>query len=344
MTINLKSTPVPSLVKLSLRILTKINRRLVRAMDHIASLPAQVVWRLFDLSFIENNLLYPRYQHALKSHAAQSLDLDENDKNIVKELEQTGICITSLEALGLPNTADFLKDAQSITLALRDNASLVGSDRHEIHATRAQLLSHPAIFCWGLDERLLAIVERYLGLPVAYDGASCFLSPPNGKEVGARAWHRDREDRRMVKIGIYLSDVDEDSGPFQCLPPDLNFKVGRSIQYRYQPILDHEMRQLFPKAAVNERLSFPGRAGTVIFVDTARSFHRGKPPTYRPRAAVFFSYFSRRPWHPFFCQRTPTTQREARLLTQHLSAHQQSCVSWQKDLPNILKWIPKSHI
>ncbi len=344
MTIDLKTTYIHRLMQLSSRILAKINRRLARAADHIVSLPAQVAWRLSKFSFIEKNILYPQYQKALNSHAAQFLDLDDNDKNIVKELERTGICITSLEALGLPHTANFLNDAQSITSALKDKASLASCDRHEIHASKAQLLSHPAIFCWGLNERLLAIVERYLGLSVAYDGASCFLSPANGKEVGARAWHRDREDRRMVKICVYLSDVDEDSGPFQCLPPDLNSKVDHSIKYRYQPILDKEMQQFFPKAALKERISFPGRSGTVIFVDTARFFHRGKPPTHRPRAAVFFSYFSRRPWHPFFCQRTPTTHQEACLLTQHLSAHEQSCVSWQKDLPNILKWIPKSRI
>jgi hypothetical protein len=344
MTIDLKTTPIPRLIQISPRILTKINRRLIRAIDQIASLPAQLAWGLSKLSFIEANILYPRYQKALKSHAIQPLHLDDQDKNIVQALEHKGICITSLEALGLPNTAAFLKDAQSITVALQDNASLSSGDRHEIHASKAQLLSHPAIFCWGLNERLLAIVEQYLGLPVAYDGTSCFLSAANGKEFGARAWHRDREDRRMVKICIYLSDVDEDSGPFQCLPPELNAQVCKSIKHRYQPILNQEMQQFFPEAVAAEQISFSGQAGTVIFVDTAQFYHRGKPPTHKPRAAVFFSYFSRRPWHPFFCQRTPIVQQEAHALTQHLPEDQQACVSWQKDLPNIVKWIPKSRI
>jgi Phytanoyl-CoA dioxygenase (PhyH) len=344
MTIDLKTTPVPRLIQISSRILTKINRRLIRAIDQIASLPAQLAWGLSKLSFIEANILYPRYQKALKSHAIQPLHVDDQDKNIVQELERKGICITSLEALGLPNTAAFLKDAQSITVALQDSASCADGDRHEIHASKAQLLSHPAIFCWGLNERLLGIVERYLGLPVAYDGASCFLSVANGKEFGARAWHRDREDRRMVKICIYLSDVDEDSGPFQCLPPELNAKVCHETKHRYQPILDQEMQQFSPSEGDQERIGFSGRAGTVIFVDTARLYHRGKPPTRRPRTAVFFSYFSCRPWHPFFCQRTPIPQQQAHILTQHLSEHQQACASWQKDLPNIAKWIPRSRI
>lgn len=344
MTIDLKTPLLSRSIQISPRILTKINRRIGRAIDQMASLPAQVAWGLSTLSFIEEHVLYPRYQQALKFHKIQSLDLDDNDKKIVKELEKTGVCITSLEALGLPNTADFLNDAQAIILDLQDNASRSSGDRHEVHASKAQLLSHPAIFCWGLNERLLGIVEQYLGLPVAYDGASCFVSVANGKEFGARAWHRDREDRRMVKICIYLSDVDEDSGPFQCLPPELNSKVCHAVKHRYQPILNQEMQQFSPSEADQERIGFSGRAGTVIFVDTARLYHRGKPPTGRPRTAVFFSYFSRRPWHPFFCQRTPITQPEAHLLTQRLSAHQQSCVSWQKDLPNIAKWIPKSRI
>jgi hypothetical protein len=344
MKVDTELTPTAPLKPLHPSIKTKINKRLLRKSHQIASLPAHITWSLSKLPIIEKSILFPLYQKALKSHKSKSIYLSKSDWEIIQELERSGIYITSLEALGLPATSDFLENAEKIKLELKNMASLSRNNDHEVHASKAQLMSHSEIFCWGLNERLLDIIEQYLGLPVAYDGASCFLSIPNGKEIGARSWHRDREDRRMIKICIYLSDVDETSGPFQCLPPDVNSKVCNSIKYRYKPILDKEMEQFFSNPGIKEQISISGAAGTVIFVDTARFYHRGKPPIQSSRTAVFFSYFSRCPWHPFFCQRTPISHKEALLLTQNLSKHQQACATWTQDLPNIIKWIPKSRI
>jgi hypothetical protein len=104
------------------------------------------------------------------------------------------------------------------------------------------------------------------------------------------------------------------------------------------------MEQFSADSNIQEWVSCIGKTGTVIFVDTARFYHRGKPPTQSPRTAVFFSYFSYRPWHPFFCQRTPLTHKNTSLLTHHLSASQRACVNWQENLPRMARWIPKSRI
>jgi hypothetical protein len=344
MTVYIRIIRTTRWIEFSASILNKINRRITRAVDRIASLPAQIIWRLSKVSVIENSLLYPRYQKALEFHKNQLSILDKTDAAIVAELEQTGLHITSLEALGLSNTAEFFEQAQHLTSELKHQASLLKYDSHEVHALKAQLIRHSAISCWGLNERLLKIVEQYLGLPVAYDGASCFLSISNGKEIGARAWHRDREDRRMLKVCVYLSEVNEGSGPLQCLAPDLNSRLCDSIKHRYKSISNEEMEQFYSESASKERVSLLGQAGTVIFIDTARFYHRGKPPTQETRSAIFFSYFSRRPWYPFFCQRTPLSQKEACFLTQNLSVEQRACVNWHKDLPTSVRWIPKSRI
>lgn len=343
MAIQIKSTRAIRLIELSAIILLKVKRRLTRAIAHLASLPAQITWGLSKSAFVEDNFLTPRYQKALDCHQSQLPILEKSDERIVEELEKTGLCITSLSDLCLPKTTDFFKAAQHIALDLKKTAASPGYNNHEVHASKNQLIHHSEIFYWGLNERLLKIVECYLGLPVAYDGASCFLSVPNGKEIGARAWHRDREDRRMVKVCVYLSDVDEESGPFQCLEPDFNTQVCNAIKYRYKSVSDREMEQ-FSASRTQEWVSCTGKGGTIIFVDTARFYHRGKPPTQKQRTAVFFSYFSRRPWHPFFCQRTPLTQKETRLFDPNLSASQRACANWQETLPAIAQWIPKSRI
>jgi hypothetical protein len=49
-------------------------------------------------------------------------------------------------------------------------------------------------------------------LPVAYDGASVNYTVADGREVSTRRWHRDWEDRRMLKVAVCLNDVGHGGG------------------------------------------------------------------------------------------------------------------------------------
>jgi hypothetical protein len=90
--------------------------------------------------------------------------------------------------------------------------------------------------------------------------------------------------------------------------------------------------------------SCTGKAGTVIFSDTARYYHRGKPPLERDRAAIFFSYFSQRPKNPFFCGRSPLSDRQLAQLAEPLPPHLQDCITWKQRLPGIGRYIPKNRV
>jgi hypothetical protein len=104
------------------------------------------------------------------------------------------------------------------------------------------------------------------------------------------------------------------------------------------------MEKLVPTDASDWLTNCTGSAGTVIFVDTAMYYHRGKPPTRQNRSAIFFSYFSRRPKHPFFCERSPFSRKDLYRLAKGLPAHQQACVYWKDSLPSAVKLIPKNRI
>jgi hypothetical protein len=80
-----------------------------------------------------------------------------------------------------------------------------------------RVFRYPSIYLLGLQDRLLDIAENYVGLPPAYDGVTINYTVADGREVSTRKWHRDWEDRRMLKVAVYLHDVDEDAGPFQMI-------------------------------------------------------------------------------------------------------------------------------
>jgi hypothetical protein len=330
-------------------IIRKIIKRLSRYFAHVVSLPAQIVWGLTKSNYIDKLFFLPCYYQAIAVHKSQLPILEWQDQQIVNTLESEGIYMTSVASLNLPNSVEFMKAAQHITQRLQEKNTHLSkhfpSEKfYEVHATKTQLINHIDLIAWSLNQRLLNIVEAYLKLPVAYDGAACFLSVSNGEEYGARAWHRDREDRRMIKVCVYLNDVDEEDGPLQCLKPRFNDYVCASIKHRYRSVYQAEMDSLYLPEFGDAMVSCLGKVGTVILIDTARFYHRGKPPLDSHRKAIIFSYFSRSPWHPFFCQRFSLLPKEIEDRVPKLSQQQLESINWRKKVPQAVRWIPKSLI
>ena len=107
----------------------------------------------------------------------------------------------------------------------------------------------------------------------------------------------------MIKVGVYLNDVDILGGPFECVDPEANIKICKQAKQKYQVFRDKELKSFLGEDLEAWRTSCIGSRGTVIFVDTAHYYHRGRPPISKNRSAIFFGYFSLRPKHPFFCGR-----------------------------------------
>jgi hypothetical protein len=323
----------------------KLWQKFNLAADNIASVPAYFAWILSENKLVEQTLLEPRYQKARAAYHGLLSPLTGVEAKVVDALERNGIYITTLDALNIAGTDFFFQAAEQLAQSVKKREALPAfSDRHEVHATLGEFRQYPEVFRWGLEERLLKIAHHYLGLAVGYDGASCVLSIADSREIGARAWHRDLEDRRMMKICVYLNRVDEAGGPLECVGPSLNAWLCEAEQYQRKSISDQEMQALsqFQKDGQKDwKVTCTGQKSTVIFLDTARFFHRGKPPTQQNRAAVFFHYFSHRPSRPFFCHRTPFSQGNIAAFLNELSPEQHACVSWKKNLPLVAKLIPR---
>lgn len=314
------------------------KQRLTRLRRRLISLPAEVALTLSNTPWLENHLFYPRYQVYCDRHCSHLPVLSEPDQPIVQALEQDGLYITSLTDLNLPNTTEFLQAAQMIFAQLQQRAT---PGQGSLNASFDQLLQHPALFRWGLADRLLHIAAAYLRVPVAYDTFTCTLTLKRSQEGGTRLWHIDHEDRRMIKLIIYLNDVDEDGGPFQRLNPAASEQLLARVPSKFDFLTQQELERYLPSSFPDALTSCTGQAGTVIFVDTARVYHRGKPPTASDRQAVFFGYLSRRPRHPFRCGRSLLSPKQLKTLSAPLPSEKQACVHWKAALPPIAKLIPR---
>ena len=147
--------------------------------------------------------------------------------------------------------------------------------------------------------------------------------------------------RKVIKIIIYFNNVDNDGGPFQYMHPEISSFLLEKVKDKYKFFQHQEIEELIPNHTKDWLTTYTGKTGTVIIVDTAHSYHRGKPPTKYARCAVTFGYFSRRPHQPFRAGRNLLSREELSNLSAELTPEKQACIHWQDNLPNLVKWIPK---
>jgi hypothetical protein len=140
-------------------------------------------------------------------------------------------------------------------------------------------------------------VADYLGsFPQLHNITSVF-SPSSEETIaagqqgwkGSQLFHRDGEDRRLVKLWVLCSDVTMEHGPTMVLPADLSAKMAVRLRYAPgtkisdEPFLGHW----------NDLAAATGPEGTVYATDTARCFHFGsRTQRESSRLVLMFHYMT----------------------------------------------------
>jgi hypothetical protein len=227
---------------------------------------------------------------------------DATDRAILDALETHGSCVTTLDALGIPGSAEMLRGADELYASLADRPP--GKGGFLITATAQEIERHQALLLWGLHERLLAIVENYISQPLDYRGLIARRDVIGGDQTETRLWHRDQEDLRIVKIIVYVNDVDRGGGGYEYVDRGklATWRLGGNTGR----IDDDLMMQLVPESFQHVAT---GPRGTVVFTDTCSVFHRGTIAHTEDRRALFYCYNSKSPRRPHNC--APMFDRDA---------------------------------
>ncbi|BAY89363.1 MULTISPECIES: hypothetical protein [unclassified Tolypothrix] len=276
---------------------------------------------IYNLPFLQHQAEI-EYQNLVKMHIANLPLISATDQNIVDTLNTEGVVITSLADLGISSSSNMFQAAENLMHKIPQSIP-VNRNEFSIHATSQQIMAHPEIFLWGVEQRLINIVENYLSLPVAYHGAYFRRDIANQVEQQSRLWHIDKEDKKVLKIIVYLHNMDEDNGPFQYLPISVTESVSHLLKYHHGYIQDKTMQQIISPANYKSCL---GPAGTVVFAATGSIFHRGKLPVKSDRFAIFFDYTSRKHKLSFYST-SSLPQEDVALLAKNLSQKQRDCLS-----------------
>jgi ectoine hydroxylase-related dioxygenase (phytanoyl-CoA dioxygenase family) len=145
------------------------------------------------------------------------------------------------------------------------------------------------------SRRMLDIANAYLRMWAKLEYLDVWYSvpqPASGERVSSQRWHRDYNDKHLLKAFLYLVDVDADMGPFQYIPgsqpggPYADAWPWTPLGQNYPT--EEELEARIPSSATH---AFVAPKGTLIFCNTA-GFHRGGFSITQPRVLATATYSS----------------------------------------------------
>jgi hypothetical protein len=236
------------------------------------------------------------YEVLIYSLNNKNIILNKNYFKIYKSLNFNGAYKGSLDNLENVYTYSMLETATR----LMSHVDLMNKPNNffKIQIENELMNDYPEIIKWGLDEKLIDLITKYIGTDIKYRGVAFRRDFPGGREDETRLWHYDDEDLSIIKVIVYLNDVDSKSGPFEYIKKSLStckiFKNKKNLRFTDQDIVK------FSQSC--NVVSCTGNAGTVIIGDTAKILHRGLIGKSTPRNALFYAYNRVNPINPAYCK------------------------------------------
>jgi hypothetical protein len=196
----------------------------------------------------------------------------------------------------------------------------LGANEHVFGSyTTLDVVAAPHLLETMLSDKVLSCAAQHLGCVPTLSNFQAWWNFPNHQENNVPGngvpcfYHRDLNDLRMFWVYMYLTDVDEESGPhmiirqssdiamitqrlqriikdFPALRPELAALTARDFFYQYGYQIPKEA---FETLFSDLEVSYAGNAGTAFF-SNGFNFHRIKYPLQRTRL-MFAARFSINP-------------------------------------------------
>lgn len=249
----------------------------VQALLYYVQRLATPYWLRAGLSRVIARFLAARHPSLVSSDAGRS--------GLAGDLRSNGL--VSLPSLVTPEWADkVLAYLQGKEVVVQGRA--VPLDRVSPEVTIADyslitVLSCPLIMALINDPEVLSLASAYLGCcPTLSSVGLRWSFPSRSRASDVQRFHRDPDDWRFVKLFVYLTEVDENSGPHVYVQGSHRTDVElRARSYDLARI-----EKAFGPDAVQ---TVTGPRGTAFMADTA-GIHMGRPPSDRPRLMLVAQY------------------------------------------------------
>ncbi|TSC63121.1 MAG: hypothetical protein G01um101448_106 [Parcubacteria group bacterium Gr01-1014_48] len=233
-------------------------------------------------------------------------NLHEIQKKILKDLRKNGIVFVKITDLISEQEWESLRlyvmnkvNEPGVQKRIKQNRSAAykGDEKYyniDLIESKVLDLKNP-IYTWALNEKILQIANEYMGMYVKFRGVRLWASlpvPPGAPETASQRWHRDLDDRQLMKTFVYFDDVDETAGPLHYIRESHGAGTWNSVFPTPFPLGSYPppgaIEKVIPKEYITKAV---GKAGTLIFCDTS-GFHKGGYCTKKNRYMLFCLYAS----------------------------------------------------
>ena len=285
---------------------TKFSARVNRVFTHRADRVAKAIERQGIRATYElhDRLLSNRASRGHFGEAPPSLD--DVQRSILSDVREHGYSLRSFEEVFSDAAAWTAIEEQRDRFVASTEADLAAGGEHvrvrpgkefvvRLQSYGVELGPADPWFGAVASQRLLDLANAYLEMWSKLEYVDVWYSVPQpaaAERISSQRWHRDYNDKHLLKIFLYLVDVDEHMGPFQYVAGS---QPGGAYAdaWAWEPLGQHypteeELEARVPSSAVQ---TFTGPAGTLVFCNTA-GFHRGGFSTTKPRVLATATYSS----------------------------------------------------
>ncbi|HEU0302956.1 MAG TPA: hypothetical protein VFR32_00090 [Gaiellaceae bacterium] len=231
--------------------------------------------------------------------------LDEAQRRVLADLERDDYAVLPF--------ADLVPD-QAVRAAIeREGAQFVSDTERELAATTGRVVDlykdylvrryrdvpelppdAPWLACC-LSDRMLALANAYLHMWSKLEYVDYWYSVPvdaSSDRIQSQRWHRDFDDRHLLKAFLYLVDVDERTGPLEFVAGSARGRTAEDFYPWYPGSPTYPPDREFDEAVdAADIKTFTASAGTLILCNTS-GFHRGGFATAKPRVLATATYCS----------------------------------------------------
>ena len=285
---------------------TKLARRMNRVLTHRADRFSKALERsgIRTTYELHDRILSNRSSRRL--WAGDHVELDDVQQRVLGELDEQGYSLLTFGEL-FPDPQHWHEvEAMRDRFVSETEADLAAGGEHvrvragkefvvRMHSYGVEVGPDDPWLRACLSHRMLDVANSYLRMWSKLEYLDVWYSvpqPATGERISSQLWHRDYNDKHLLKAFLHLVDVGEDMGPFQYVPESQ--PGGRYADaWPWSPLgqnypSEQELEERIPASDVR---TFTGPKASLLFCNTA-GFHRGGFSTSAPRVLATVTYSS----------------------------------------------------
>ena len=168
-------------------------------------------------------------RQARRRYGSSPPQLDTTQRTVLERLREDGYAVLPFAELVTDPEAwkeleadggQFISETEAALAAEADggqSACAGARGRSSSSASTPTASSWGSTIPWlrlGINRRLLDVANAYLGMWSKLEYVDLWYTPSaEGERKSSQRWHRDFNDRHLLKAFLYLVDVDDEAGP-----------------------------------------------------------------------------------------------------------------------------------